>query len=359
MSYRACYLDTGGILRRDIGETEIRDAFASKQGLLWVDIADTTAEDAEFLARVFGFHHLAVEDCLSPLIHAPKIDDFGNYLFIIVHGINHVAESEFVETAELALFLGPHFVVSNHNVPLYSVEGIRRLVEDDGRPMRRGSDFLAHALMDALIDNILPTVDRMDQVAQEVEEEVIRTPHQTTLESIRKLKRSTMRIHRVISPQREVMNRLSRGEFSLVREDARIFYRDIYDHLVRIENLNQNIRDQGDNALASYLSSVANRQNETMKVLSIVATIALPLMLVAGIYGMNFEYMPELGWRWGYFAVLGLMAVVIIGALWWFWAKRWIPWGRRRIWRLRRFAVEPEKLFGYMEHLARAGRRRR
>lgn len=353
MPYQAYYLDTKGTLRRELSEKEIRDAFASKQGLLWVDVSETIAEDAEFLTRDFGFHHLAVEDCLSPLIHSPKIDDFGDYLFIIVHGIDHVAESDVVETAELAIFLGSHYVVSNHNVPLYSVEGVRKLMEDDGRPMRRGADFLAHALVDALIDNIMPTIDRMSEVSEEIEEEVIRAPLQTTLESIMKLKRSIMRMHRVISPQREVMSRLSRGEFPLVKEEARIFYRDVYDHLVRIEDLNQNLRDQGDSALSSYLSSVANRQNETMKVLSIVATIALPLLLVAGIYGMNFENMPELRWEWGYFAVLGFMAVVIFGALWWFWVKQWIPWGRRRVRRPRLFSVEPAKLFGYIEHLTR------
>jgi len=359
MPYRAYYLDTLGTLRRDLSEEEIRAAFASKEGLLWVDIVETTDEDAEFLSRVFSFHHLAVEDCLSTKIHPAKIDDFGDYLFIVVHGINHAAESDVVETAELALFLGPHYVISNHNAPLYSVEGVRRQVEDDGRPMRRGPDFLAHALIDALIDNVLPAVDLMSEVAGEIEEEVVRRPSQSTLESILKLKRSVLRVHRTISPQREIMNRLSRGEFPLVREEARIFYRDIYDHLMRIGDLNQNTRDSSDNALSTYLSSVANRQNETMKVLSIVATIFLPLTLLAGIYGMNFEYMPELGWKWGYFAVVGFIAAAIIGALWLFWAKQWLSWGRRRVSRIRLFAVEPEKLVGYIEQLAKLPPRRR
>jgi len=123
---------------------------------------------------------------------------------------------------------------------------------------------------------------------------------------------------------------------------------------VRIEDLNQNMRDRADNALSTYLSSVANRQNETMRVLSIVATIFLPLMLVAGIYGMNFEYMPELSWPWAYFAVLGFIGLVILLALWWFWARSWIMWGRRQvIRRMRPFAVEPEKLVGYIGHLAK------
>jgi magnesium transporter len=353
MPFKAYYLSPEGDLKCDLAAEEIKAAFESKKGLLWVDIAGTTEEDGAFLAHNFNFHHLAIEDCVSPLIHPPKIDDFGDHLFLIVHGINHVVESEIVETAELEIFLGHHFVVSNHSFPLYSVEAVKRQVEDDGRPMRRGADFLTHALVDVLIDNFMPTIDKMSDIAEEIEEEVIRSPHQTTLEAILKLKRSTLRIHRVMAPQREILNRLSRGEFPLIKEEAQIFYRDIYDHLVRIEDLNQTNRDRADNALTTYLSSVANRQNETMKVLSIVATIFLPLTLVAGIYGMNFENMPELGWEWGYFAVLGLIGTVIVVAIWWFWARNWITWGRRRIIRIRPFAVEPKKLIGYLENLAK------
>ena len=353
MPFKAYYLSPEGTLRKDLDEEESRAAFESKQGLLWVDITVTTEEDGSFLERSFNFHHLAVEDCMSPKIHSPKIDDFGEYLFIVVHGINHVVESDIVEMAELDIFLGHHFVVSNHNFPLYSIESIRRLVEDDGRPMKRGADFLTHALVDALIDNVLPTTDKMSEEAEEIEEETIRSPQQATLEAILKLKRSALRIHRVMAPQREVLNRLSRREFPLISEVALIFYRDIYDHIVRIEDLNQTLRDRADNALTTYLSSVANRQNEVMKVLSVVAAIFLPLSLVAGIYGMNFENMPELKVPWGYFAVLGFMGIVIVSVIWWFWARRWFTRERRQFIRVKPFVVEREKLRGYFAKLAK------
>jgi magnesium transporter len=294
MAYSAYYLSPEGRLHQDLNQEEIRNAYNSKEGLLWIDISETTQEDGEFLEKDLGLHHLAVEDCVSPEIHSPKIDEFGDYVFIVVHGINHSVESEIVQTAELAVFLGPHFVVSNHNSPLYSVEAIKQLVIQDGRPMRRGADFLAHALIDALIDNVMPTIDRMSDVAEEIEEETLRSPQQSTLEAILKLKRSTLRVHRVMAPQREVMNRISRGGIPLIKAEALIYYRDIYDHLVRIEDLNQTIRDRTDNILNTYLSSVANRQNEVMKTLAVVATIFMPLTLLAGIYGMNFENMPEL-----------------------------------------------------------------
>jgi magnesium transporter len=357
MPISAYYLAKDGTLQRDLSEEQIKAAFTSGEGLLWVDITETTGEDGKFLERVFKFHQLAIEDCVSPLIHPPKIDDFDDYLFITAHGINHAAESDIVETAELALFLGRNFVVSNHNTPLYSAEAIRQMVDTDGRPMRRGADFLAHALVDTMIDNVLPTIDKMNEVAQDIEEEIIRNPQSPTLEAILKLKRSTLRIHRVMAPQREVLNRLSRGEFPIIRNEAQIYYRDIYDHLVRIEDLNQTIRDGADNALATYLSSVANRQNETMKVLSIVAAIFLPLTLVAGIYGMNFEYMPELKWEWAYFAVLGFMAIVIISVIWWFWARNWLAWGRKKAVWVRPFHVAPEKLIGRIGRMAKNPRK--
>ncbi len=351
MSFASYYLNEHGVLRTGLDAEETKAAFESHKGLLWVDVHETTEDDGQFLASTFGFHRLAVEDCMSKQIHRPKIDDFGDHLFVVVHGINHLGESDLVETTELAVFLGNHFVVSNHNFQLYSVDAVRRLVEEDSRLMQRGSDFLAHALIDALIDNVLPTIDQMSDVADEIEEQVLRNPQQPTLEAILKLKRSIVRVHRVMSPQREVMNRMSRGEFTLIGDKARIYYRDVYDHILRIEDMGQSLRDRADNALATYLASVANRQNAAMRVLSTVATIFLPLTLIAGIYGMNFRNMPELDVDWAYFVVLGFIALVVIVSISYFWARSWISWGHRQARRVRPFAVDPEKLVGYIGHV--------
>jgi magnesium transporter len=213
--------------------------------------------------------------------------------------------------------------------------------------MRRGPDFLVHAIIDTLIDNVMPTVDRMTDFAEQIEEEVIHRPQQNVLDAIMKLKRSSLKVHRVMAPQRDVINRLSRGEFTIIKKEAQIFYRDIFDHVVRIEDLNQSLLDRADNALATYLSSVANKQNETMRVLSIVATIFLPLTLLAGIYGMNFDNMPELHWWWGYFMVLGIIGFVILVLVWRFWASGWFAWGKRKITWVKPFVVEGKKIQGY------------
>ena len=351
MGMQSYHLGADGVLRSGLGEDETRAVVQGGEGCLWVDFCGPTEDDGEYMARTFAFHRLAIEDCISTEIHPPKIDEFDDHLLVIVHGINHRAESDIVETMELAVFLGPNYVVSSHHERMYSVDSILRLVERDGRPMRRGADFLAYVLIDALIDNVMPTLDRMSEVADEIEEEVIRNPQRSTLEDIMKLKRSALRIHRVMAPQREVLNRLSRREFSIVRDEVQIFYRDVYDHIVRLEDVDQSLRDRADNALATHLSAVANKQNETMKVLSVVATIFLPLALVAGIYGMNFEYMPELGWHWGYFAVLGFVGAAIVAVVSWFWARSLIAWGRRRVRGARTFAVEPEMLIGFIGNL--------
>ena len=348
MSIKSYYLAEDGKLQRDLSTEDIISAYQSKQGLLWIDINEITENDGEFLQRTFNFHYLTIEDCISANIHPPKIDEFPEYLFIIVHGINHVVESDIVETAELDLYLGKNFVVTSHNYPAYSIRAVQQMLDENARIMKRGADFLAHAIIDALVDNVLPTIDRMTDVAGEIEEEVIRQPQQNILDGILKLKRSTLRVHRVMAPQRDVLNRLSRGEFAIVNDEARIFYRDVYDHIVRIEDLNQTIIDRADNALATYLSAVANRQNETMKVLSVVATIFMPLTLLAGIYGMNFEYMPELSWRWGYFAVLGIIGFVVLVVVWRFWSSGWFAWGRKRMKWVRPFLVEGKKIRGYL-----------
>jgi len=339
------YYLTDGELRRNLDAGAIAAALQSPKGLLWLDLIAPTADDGQLLESAFGFHHLAVEDCLSRRLHSPKADDFGDHLFIIVHGVDHAAE-DVVQTSELALFLGGNFVVTSHARPLYSVEGVRAMVEDDARPMKRGADFLAHALIDALIDNILPTIDRMVEVAEEVQEEAIHEPQPVTLDTILRLNRSSLRVHRVIAPQREMLNRLARGEFAVISQQALIFYRDIYDHLVRIEDLNQTIRDESNNALSTYLSSIAIQQNETTKILSAVASIFLPLTLVAGIYGMNFQHMPELTQPWAYFAVLGFMAVTIVLSTWWFLTHGWIRIGPRPVAHEPRFAIDPNALRG-------------
>jgi len=213
MSFKAYYLDTKGKLRQGLDEKDVQAALASGEGLLWVDIKDTGEADGEFLKRVFNFHPVAVDACVEDRVHTPKVDDYGEYLFLLIHGINYAVESDLVETTELDLFLGSNFLVSNHNFYLHSVESIAQLVELDGRPMRRGVDFLAHAIIEELVVNINPILDRLADRADAVEEELFRQAQPSTLEAILRLKRSSLRLGRAMTSQVDVMSPLSHREF--------------------------------------------------------------------------------------------------------------------------------------------------
>ena len=359
MPFTAYYLGATGNLRMGLGEREIQEALESGEGLLWVDIGDTGQEDAEFLAKTFNFHPIAVEACLDSSVHSPKVDDFGDYLFLMLYDINYDVELGTVETAELDLFLGKNFVVSNHNFFLRSVQAIKNLAQVDGRPqmdgrpMRRGVDFLAHALIDALVDNIVPTIDQLGDMADSIEEEIFLRPEPAALDAILRLKHSSLRLRRAMVPQRELLGKLNHQAFEYISPEAEVFYRDVYSRVTRIEASIENLRERADTIQATYLSAMANQQNESIRMLSVIAAVFLPLTLLAGIYGMNFEHMPELAWRWSYFAVLGFMGLVSVSTLWWFVTRRRGSLGRRRPGRLAPSAVELERPIGYVGHMAR------
>jgi magnesium transporter len=319
------YRLAGGELTHDLTPSQLEEAIAAPGGLLWVDLeASDETEARPILEGVFRFHHLAADDCLNPHIDPPKIDDYGRYLFIISQGIRFHARSERLETTELDIFLGPNYVVSFHSHALAAVEDVRRRVTEDGPLAGRGPDFLVHALLDALVDQFQPVVADMDQALDALEEAVLANPQQRLLHDMLLFKRNAQRLRRTLLPQRDAVNRFARGEFpGLVSEETHMYFRDIYDHVVRVEDMVESLRDLTESVLGTYLSAVNNRMNEVMKVLSIVATIILPLTLISGIYGTNFENVPELGWQWGYFGMLGAMAIIALGLIAFF---RWRKW---------------------------------
>jgi magnesium transporter len=204
-------------------------------------------------------------------------------------------------------------VVSFHGEPLPFVANLRRRCEKNGLELARGADFLAHALLDTLVDDYQPLVEVLDEALEQVEEQVLAEPRKSFLQEILLLKRNVQRLRRTLIPQRDVVNRIARGEFpNVIREETYIYFRDVYDHVVRVEELVESVRDLADGVLNSYLSSINNRMNDVMKTLSIVATILLPMTFIASVYGMNFQNMPELQWHYSYYIALGTMAVVAI-----------------------------------------------
>jgi magnesium transporter len=272
MPVTAHYFTSSGEIRALTTVAEIKNAFDSQQGLLWVDINQITAADSDILLNTFNFHHLSVEDCMSDSPHTSKIDDFTSHLFIIINDIQTNEEGAVVDPVQLALFLGLHFVVTTHHAPLHCIDHVSTLLIKKRKPFKHESAFLAHAIIDTLIDDILPVINSIDSKTSDLEDDVVVKINPALIQEILQMKHSAALLHRILIPQREILSKLSRGEFSIIKKDALIFYRDIYDHIVQIEEMLLTMRDSFDNAMNLYMSSIANKQNETMRILSIVAT---------------------------------------------------------------------------------------
>jgi magnesium transporter len=314
-----------GSLRGGLTAAETTDALLQPGGLLWVNIEVNERAEAEPLLRdVFRFHPLSIDDCFNTLIDPPKIDDFGEYLFVITHDVTYDAVTKALRTAELDMYIGENYVVSVHRLPIAAVEEMRRRIEASGPLFSHGADFLAHALFDIVVDGFHPVVEALDDEVADIEERVIDQPERALLEEVLRLKRTSQRLRRSILPQRDVAIRFSRGEFPrLIKGDALMYFRDVYDHTVRVGEMIDSVRDLADSALNTYLSSVNNRINEVMKTLAIVTVVFLPLTLIAGIYGTNFENVPEYGTRFGYAGMLSAMVVLAAALIGWFRFRRW------------------------------------
>jgi magnesium transporter len=325
---QSCYRGPDGTLRLDLTNDEIRAAVHEPRGLLWVDIfADGGRREGEqILAGIFDFHPLTIDDCYNTLIDPPKVDDYGRYLFMIIHNVRYEADRQRLLTAELDLYVGPNYVVTLHKTPLHSVAEIRRRAENHSLVMDHGPPFLAHAVFDVVVDEFHPVVEALDDEVSAVQELVLEHPDREVLQAVLQLKRNGQRLKRSILPQRDVANRFARGQYgSLIDGESLFYFRDIYDHTVRIEEMIDSVRDLSDSALNTYLSSVNNRTNEVMKTLTIVAVIFLPLTLVASVYGTNFEEtFPDYGWDAGFYGMVATFIIIVIALVAWFRFRRWI-----------------------------------
>jgi magnesium transporter len=296
--------------------------------VFWVDIEAPTEADDHVLLDVFRFHPLTVEDCRLNR-HHPKVEEFPDYIYFIVHAVTAVETTDRFETVELDGYLGRNYVVSYHHEQFASIDRVRQAVRNSPVACQRGSAFMLHMIIDNIVDDYLPVMDYFDERINNLEENIfaIRRPNNEILEEILALKRSLLRVKRITSKQLEILYRMSHGQFALISGPALPFFRDIHDHLVRVSDLAESYRDLLSGCLEAYLTVVSNRLNEIMKVLTIFSAIMLPLTFIAGVYGMNFENMPELHSTYGYFLVLAGMFVVAVGMIYLFWRRGWIGQG--------------------------------
>jgi len=299
---------------------------------LWVDIQEPVQEVIEpLLEERFGFHELAAEDTLSTNT-LPKYDSFSNYDFFIFRTVDVNLSVHQSETYKIAAFLGTNFLFTVHRRPLRAIDDVVNRLRSDRRLLERGPDFLLYSIVDQMVDAHFPLVEQIEEAVDDLQDRIFEKAENLHLDELLHLKRDLGVLRRHTLPQRELLNQISRGDARFVQRQHLIYFRDVYDHMFRISETIDVDRDQMTATMDAYLSVVANRTNETMKVLTIFSAIMLPLSLIAGIYGMNFEHMPELKWLHGYPFALGLMAIVATVMIGWFWFRGWItvPRPRRR-----------------------------
>jgi len=317
--------DEANFQKRELKTIEECFLLKDRPAVTWVDVEGIhQIDNIQKLGDCYNFHPLVLEDILNT-DQRPKIEDHENYLYIVLKMLHYEEKAEVV-MEQVSLILGPNFVFSfregmEKNV-FHSVR--ERIINSKGRIRKMGADYLLYTLIDTIVDNYFVILEKMGENIERLEEELIKNPTKQTLHQIHQLKREMIFLTRAVWPLREVINVMERGESSLIKDSTRIYLRDVYDHTIRVIDSIETFRDLLSGMLDIYLSSISNRMNEIMKFLTIVGTIFIPLTFVVGIYGMNFEYMPELKWHSGYFTILGLMAAIGISMLVYFKRKKWL-----------------------------------
>ena len=286
-------------------------------GLHEVDLIETIGSQLEI-------HPLILEDIVH-IDQRPKLEDLGPYLFIVLRMISLDKESGDLDAEQVSFIVGSHYVISFQERKGDVFDGIRdRIRNSRGRIRRMGADYLAYCLMDAIVDQYFIILEVVGEGIESMEDEVLTNPTPNTIQHLHQIKRRLLFLRKSIWPLREIINVLERSESKLFQKRTLPYLRDLYDHSIQIIDMLETLRDMNSGMFDMYLSSISNRMNEVMKVLTIIATIFIPLTFIAGIYGMNFEYMPELKWRFGYFGIWGIIVCLAIVMVLFFRRKKWL-----------------------------------
>jgi len=277
----------------------------------------------ETLGNCFDLHPLVLEGILNT-DHRPKLEDYDDYLFLVLKMLFYDRDSG-IRTEQVSLVLGPNYVLSFQEKVGDVFDGVReRLRSGKGRIRKQGADYLAYALLDAIVDSYFAILETIGDEIEEMEQELVTDPSPQTLNRIHHFKHEMILLRKSVWPLRELISGLQRGESELIGETTAVFLRDVYDHTIQVVDTVETFRDIIAGMLDLYLSSISNRMNEVMKVLTIIATIFIPLTFLTGVYGMNFEYMPGLKWHWAYFALWGVMLAIGAGMMIFFRRKKWL-----------------------------------
>ncbi len=301
-------------------------SFRREPSITWLNVDGVhQPEIIDKVGKSFGLHPLVAEDIASTG-QRPKMEDFDDYIFVVLRMLRFDEKENETKTEQVSILFGRDFVISFQERNEGDVfDPIReRLRSNKGRIRKLGADYLAYSLIDAIVDNYFSILEKLGETIEDIEERVVTNPTSETLQTIHALKREMIFLRKSVWPLREVINRLERSESKLINESTFVYLRDVYDHTIQVMDAVETFRDMLSGMLDIYLSSVSNHMNEIMKVLTVIATIFIPLTFVAGIYGMNFRYMPELEQTWSYPSVLILMLAVALLMVVYFRRKKWL-----------------------------------
>ena len=302
---------------------QISNLCEADTNIVWVDVADPTSGDFDELAQEFGFHPLSIEDCRQQH-QRPKVEEFPGYYFLVLYEAEWTEERG-LELRELNIFFGKNFLVSVHSQPVRAVKTGERLWREWKDDLAaRGTGLLAYLLMDAVVDDYLPLLDALSDRMDDLEDQIFVDFRPEAIEEIFRIKKNLLFLRRSVTPLRDVFNVMLRREQPIISRETSVYFQDVFDHLIRVADTIDTLRDMLGATMDAYLSISGNRMNMVMKRLTSISTILMSVTLIAGIYGMNFLYMPELGWRYGYVGALSSMVVIGLAIYYYFRKIKWL-----------------------------------
>lgn len=306
-------------LLKNVPQKDIKKYLRQKKTTVWIDLEKPADADYKFLSQTFKFHPLSIEDCRK-FNDLPKLDVFDDHIFIVFHTSPTDFKKVHFTRKELEIFLGKNYLVTVHNQKAPSVEYLFQKIIKNKKVGAKAPDFLMYQIIDHVVDTYFPLLDHWEDYIEELEANIIsHKASRNMLKEIMRIKGEVLHLRKSIGPQRDVVNRLARRDFPYIHATTSIYFRDVYDHVMRVYTELETQRDLINNAFEAHMSVLSNQMTETsnkmnqvMQKLSIVATIFMPLTFIAGVYGMNFRYMPEIYWPFGYYLILGVMGAIAV-----------------------------------------------
>lgn len=293
-------------------------------GLLWVDIGEPDDADIECLLECFGLHPLTIEDCILPNTR-PKVEVFDHYAFLVAHGVGHdVQDGGQLVPRELDICVGKNFLITVHGEPLESISKDLSRVERQSPIIMRESDFLLYAVLDSLLETFFPIIDEVNDRVDDLEQQLLGDARDSHIRDILNIQSHVIKLRRILTPQRDVVGLLQRGDIPWILPATQAYFRDLYDRFLRMSDLVDGCREIATTLLEAHAMINNNKLNEAMKVLTVLASFMVPMTLIASIYGMNFDFQPEYRWRWGYPFAWLLMLVSAGGMFWYVKRRRWL-----------------------------------